>query len=195
MIKKMRKGFTLIELLVVIAIIALLSTLAVVALNSARAKARDAKRVSDVKQLMTALALYSTDNTTSAYPFWDSTKWTTTNGLSLTTALAPVLCNTTAGFDTAANCSIEIRYMIPVPNDPTTATGAGCQWTGTWNTAPSSAATCNYAYRSGSSGVATGATQYELMFYLEGAAGSLSAGAHCASEAGINTTAAAACNH
>ncbi|MCX6785799.1 MAG: type II secretion system protein [Candidatus Komeilibacteria bacterium] len=40
-----RKGFTLIELLVVIAIIGLLSSLAVVNLNSARGKARDAKRL------------------------------------------------------------------------------------------------------------------------------------------------------
>lgn len=55
---KQRKGFTLIELLVVIAIIALLSTLAVVALNNAREKSRDAKRVSDVKQIQTALELY-----------------------------------------------------------------------------------------------------------------------------------------
>ena len=53
-----QRGFTLIELLVVIAIIGLLSTLAVVALNNARMKSRDAKRVSDVKQIQTALELY-----------------------------------------------------------------------------------------------------------------------------------------
>ncbi len=58
-----RKGFTLIELLVVITIIGLLSTLAVVSLNSARAKARDAKRVYDVKQLQTGLDLYLADGT------------------------------------------------------------------------------------------------------------------------------------
>ena len=62
----MKKGFTLIELLVVIAIIALLSTLAVVALGSAREKARDAKRLSDIKQVQTALELYYTDK--SDYP-------------------------------------------------------------------------------------------------------------------------------
>ena len=64
MIKK--KGFTLIELLVVVAIIGLLATLSVVALNTARAKARDAKRVADVKQIQTALELYYNDN--SGYP-------------------------------------------------------------------------------------------------------------------------------
>ena len=52
-----RKGFTLIELLVVIAIIGILSTLAVVALNSARQRSRDAKRVSDIRQIQTSLEL------------------------------------------------------------------------------------------------------------------------------------------
>lgn len=59
MIKK--KGFTLIELLVVVAIIGLLATLSIVALNTARAKARDARRVADVKQIQTALELYYND--------------------------------------------------------------------------------------------------------------------------------------
>ncbi|MBU1146489.1 type II secretion system GspH family protein [Patescibacteria group bacterium] len=63
---KNKKGFTLIELLVVIAIIGLLSTLAVVALTSARTKARDSKRVADMKQVQTAMELYY--SATNGYP-------------------------------------------------------------------------------------------------------------------------------
>ncbi len=63
---KPRRGFTLIELLVVIVIIGILATLATVTLSSARAKARDARRVSDVKQIQTALELYYNDVT--SYP-------------------------------------------------------------------------------------------------------------------------------
>lgn len=62
----MKKAFTLIELLVVIAIIALLSTLSVVALNSARAKSRDARRLSDIKNTQTALEMYF--DTAGEYP-------------------------------------------------------------------------------------------------------------------------------
>ncbi|MFA6551230.1 MAG: type II secretion system protein [Patescibacteria group bacterium] len=61
-----QKGFTLIELLVVIAIIGLLSTMAVVSLNSARAKARDAKRLSDVKQMANILSIQATEGTSAA---------------------------------------------------------------------------------------------------------------------------------
>jgi len=64
--KNKSEGFTLIELLVVIAIIGLLSSIVLVSLNSARGKARDAKRVSDLKQISLALELYYHDNGT--YP-------------------------------------------------------------------------------------------------------------------------------
>lgn len=57
-LKAKNRGFTLIELLVVIAIISILSSIVLVSLNSARSKARDAKRIAEVKQLMTALELY-----------------------------------------------------------------------------------------------------------------------------------------
>ena len=53
-----KKGFTLIELMVVVSIIALLTSVVLSALNLARAKARDTKRVADLKELQKALELY-----------------------------------------------------------------------------------------------------------------------------------------
>ncbi len=98
-----KKGFTLIELLVVIAIIGLLSTLAVVALGSARVKARDSKRLSDLKQLQTALELYYTDQ--NSYPAGDAISLATTN----------YSCLNASGFTTDGCTS---PYMAKVPADP-----------------------------------------------------------------------------
>jgi prepilin-type N-terminal cleavage/methylation domain-containing protein len=62
-------GFTLIELLVVIAIIGILSSVILASLNTARVKARDARRISDMNQVQTALAFYYSDN--NQYPTSD----------------------------------------------------------------------------------------------------------------------------
>lgn len=64
--KNPRSGFTLIELLVVIAIIGLLSSVVFASLNSARAKARDARRIADLTEIRKALELYFSD--TDQYP-------------------------------------------------------------------------------------------------------------------------------
>ncbi len=61
-------GFTLVELLIVIAIIGVLATVAFLALNRTRGKARDAKRISDVRQVQSALELYFNDQVSPHYP-------------------------------------------------------------------------------------------------------------------------------
>lgn len=63
----MKRAFTLIELLVVIAIIGLLSSVVLASLASARSKANDSKRVSDLREIQKALETYANDNN-GAYP-------------------------------------------------------------------------------------------------------------------------------
>ncbi len=67
---KKNTGFTLIELLVVIAIISLLSTTVMASLNQARQKSRDAKRITDMKAIQTALEMYYNDNSGYPNPGW-----------------------------------------------------------------------------------------------------------------------------
>ena len=71
MINERNKGFTLIELLVVVSIIGLLSSVVLASLNSARAKARDAHRRVELRQVATALELYYDSN--GSYPI--TTTW------------------------------------------------------------------------------------------------------------------------
>lgn len=51
------KGFTLIEMLVVVAIVGLLSAVVVVGLTGAREKARDSRRIADIREIQNQLEL------------------------------------------------------------------------------------------------------------------------------------------
>lgn len=99
------KGFTLIELLVVIAIIGVLASVVLASLNSARAKGRDAKRMSDLKQMQLALEGYYADN--GSYP--------TTNGSWRGTSPG---CYSGDGA-TFLNPLVTWGYISTIPQDPT----------------------------------------------------------------------------
>lgn len=160
-----KKGFTLVELLVVVAIIGLLSTLAVVALGNARAKARDAKRVSDIKQIQTALELYFSDQ--NAYP----TDGSAGADLLLGNSGAGML--STAGFATRVASCPATCYMGAVPSNPKPESKVVV---GT--------VTPPVEYTYDATGAGTGSS-YSITFGLETPTGGLSAGQHIASPSGI----------
>ena len=56
------QGFTLIEMLVVVAIIGLLSSTVIVGLNDARSRARNARRIADVRQVQNGLENYYSEH-------------------------------------------------------------------------------------------------------------------------------------
>lgn len=57
-----KNAFTLIELMVTIAIIGLISSIVMMGMQEARAKARDAQRIQEFKQIQKAIELYFVDN-------------------------------------------------------------------------------------------------------------------------------------
>ena len=74
-----KKGFTLIELLVVMTIFGLLATVVLASLSNAKARARDARRVSEMNTLSKAMSLYL--STRNIYPVTGGTlPGTTING-------------------------------------------------------------------------------------------------------------------
>lgn len=55
------QGFTIVELLIVVVVIAVLATVAVVAYNGIQQRARDARRISDIGHIDTAIKLFIVD--------------------------------------------------------------------------------------------------------------------------------------
>lgn len=129
-LKHVDTGFTLVEILVVIAIIGVLATFSTIALNGSRIKARDAQRVAYINQIGTALELYYSKN--NIYP-------------TIITGGQPLSMN-------------GIKYLDPVPVNPTPRTDGSC---------PNQ----DFAYSAYS-----GNTSYVISFCLGKATGAFSAG-------------------
>ncbi|MBP6945103.1 prepilin-type N-terminal cleavage/methylation domain-containing protein [Patescibacteria group bacterium] len=66
LMRRLKPGFTILEILIVLAVFGLLATLAVLSLNSARARVRDAQRLSDVSTISAGLSRYWLEKAT--YP-------------------------------------------------------------------------------------------------------------------------------
>lgn len=104
-----KKGFTLIELLVVVAIIGLLATLSIVALNNARARARDTRRVADIKQIQTALELYYND--LGSYPTAVAVNTAIASGSNVYMSSVPK-----NPLPNEANCTAGFEYAYSIPS-------------------------------------------------------------------------------
>lgn len=152
---KNKSGFTLIELLVVIAIIGLLASVVLLALNSARQKARDAKRLADIRQIASAFELYFND--ANGYP----------------TATAATALD---GIDAVGHTVIHPTYIGLIPTAPTPADGT-CGSTG-----PSS--NQYYMLANAVAGQNLTST-YAITFCLGAQTGGYSGGAHTLTQAGI----------
>jgi len=158
-IQKQKKGFTLIELLVVVAIMGMLAALAVVALNNARQRARDARRVSDIKQIQTALELYFLDN--ASYPSGTDDY------------ISSECLSATSGF--ATPCAGTV-YMSVVPDNPDPYDdNTACTVTYT-----------DYLYTADHGANPVSYLSYSLEYCVGTAIGQIDAGVHTATPGGIS---------
>ncbi len=96
---KPKSGFTLIELLVVIAIIGILSAVVLTSLNSSRAKANDAQKIANVKQVALAYEL-TRNQSTGLFPAGDSP------------TLTPALAGIPLGVSVIDNTSASSTFCV-----------------------------------------------------------------------------------
>lgn len=102
-----RPGFTLLEGLIVLALLGLLAAFAAVSLSSARARTRDAQRLSGMSSIRSALQLYWLEKAT--YPMSDS--------IALGQAATKSETLTSNGFSTRAEAQ-GTSYLPIVPTGP-----------------------------------------------------------------------------
>ncbi|MFH0840652.1 MAG: type II secretion system protein [bacterium] len=99
-ILKKQKGFTLLELVVMLSIIIVLATIITITLGAARVRTRDAKRISNIQEIKTALEDYYFDE--NEYP-------------SAITAGNPLIGPTSTK-----------TYLSTIPNNPTPRNDGSC---------------------------------------------------------------------
>jgi prepilin-type N-terminal cleavage/methylation domain-containing protein len=183
--KKQQKGFTLIELLVVIAIIGLLASVVLLALGTARSKARDAKRLSDLRQIGTAMDLYY--SSCNSYPI--VTAPTVLDGQAIAEGTNTTCGNHQGGgagdggiAATTGNSVLPIVPAAPLPPD------GNCPTAG-----PGSTDANPYTYTSysdentttASVSSDTAAKSYKITFCLGGPTGGITEGLHSMTPSGV----------
>jgi len=159
---KKQQGFTLIELLVVIAVIGILAAVVIASLNSARVKARNTRRASDIKSLVNAFAISRTD--TASYP--------TSSGFDC------VSTTCTGSFAATADSTVDAFLLSSIsqkPSDPVGGvdrTGVGYLYSSNLNSTGKPgltwlAETPYYSGVCGPGSYALGSTYVQCYWYLE----------------------------
>jgi len=115
--KTSRRAFTLVELLIVIAILGILTTIITVNYLGAKAKARDAKRITDLEAVQTALAMYYADN--KSYPL---------SGADNTVHPLASECPSMAGDINIVKTALGTGYLPNWPKDPSNRSATGSDY-------------------------------------------------------------------
>lgn len=105
---RFRPGFTVLEVLIVLAVFALFATFGVLSLNSARARVRDAQRLSNMSALRSGLGQYWLEKAT--YPI--------STGVNLGQPGTGTDVFTNAGFLGRADYKDQVMYLEQVPVGP-----------------------------------------------------------------------------
>lgn len=118
-----QEGFTIVELLIVIVVIGILAALVITTYSGIQAKARNAKRQTDINSIQTQLeAYYANNNHYPSFADLSSATWDTTNMKSLDQTALHDPSATTAGITLSQTAGADVYQYAPLDSS-----GASCE--------------------------------------------------------------------
>jgi len=134
-LKKRQEGFTLIELLIVIVVIGILATIVLITYNGIQAKARNAKRETDLDAIQTQLeAFYTTSGYYPSFADLNSPTWVKTNmpSLEISALVDPSsTCVQSSSSNCLVNSSTPVTHAYTYYPEDSSGSSANCEATDT----------------------------------------------------------------